>query len=224
MQCAECSYQLSPFDKECPRCKNLSMKGLKQGRFEPVELTFDDESQRIKPVLETIPVAIVEGAKAKCTNCSYSLETGWQVCPRCGANLGQAVLPTTPEMGRLTPNTEPMPQTVIEPPATLTLIPTTANSSTQTARVLVAVILLFIGVPGMIGSATMALSSPESDAVAIQKAGNKASGTTSDPIEYKAKEENAVEGDAANHTVGGVLFLFSSALCIPGVLLLSSHA
>jgi len=41
MQCPGCGYQLTPFDKDCPRCKNFAAKGLKAVKPEPVELNFE---------------------------------------------------------------------------------------------------------------------------------------------------------------------------------------
>ncbi len=41
MQCPDCGYQMTPFDKECPRCKNFASKGIKSVKPEPIELTID---------------------------------------------------------------------------------------------------------------------------------------------------------------------------------------
>ena len=133
MQCAECSYQLSPFDKECPRCKNISMKGQKPIKPEPVELVFDDEPQGATLVPDaapsaptpstSTPLAPAPSAKMKCAYCTSPVETGWLACPRCGANFGAPVPPRPLGAGYPAPNPQPM----TGPPTAPSYSPTTLS-------------------------------------------------------------------------------------------------
>ena len=56
MQCSDCGYQLTPFEKECPRCKNFASKGTKSVKSEPIELSFDAPTNNPltaeKPIVE----------------------------------------------------------------------------------------------------------------------------------------------------------------------------
>jgi len=56
MQCPECGYQLTPFDKDCPRCKNFASRGLKAVKPEPVELNFEATPTDTQPT----PTSIVD--------------------------------------------------------------------------------------------------------------------------------------------------------------------
>ena len=76
MQCSDCGYQLSPFDKDCPRCKVMSMKGTKPSTTPPIELNFDDHL-----------IDRIEETKLKCANCNNPLECGWLACPKCGTQF-----------------------------------------------------------------------------------------------------------------------------------------
>ena len=56
MQCPECGYQLTPFDRDCPRCKNFASKGLKAAKPEPVELNFEVPPADTQP----IPTSVID--------------------------------------------------------------------------------------------------------------------------------------------------------------------
>ena len=81
MQCSDCGYQLSPFDKDCPRCKVMSIKGTKPPTTPPIELNFDDHL-----------IDRIEETKLKCANCNNPLECGWLACPKCGTQFETPVL------------------------------------------------------------------------------------------------------------------------------------
>ena len=100
MQCSDCGYQLSPFDKDCPRCKVMSMKGTKPSTTPPIELNFDHHS-----------IDRIEKTKLKCANCSNSLECGWLACPKCGIQF-EAPVPL-PSSGK----SEAAPLSTIAPPS-----------------------------------------------------------------------------------------------------------
>jgi len=66
MQCPECGYQLTPFDKDCPRCRNFASKGLKAAKPEPIELNFEATPTDSQPT-PTI-VAYTEETSSRTTN------------------------------------------------------------------------------------------------------------------------------------------------------------
>ena len=54
MQCPECGYQLTPFDKDCPRCTNFAAKGLKSIKPERIDLNIDSTRDDTQPAVTTI--------------------------------------------------------------------------------------------------------------------------------------------------------------------------
>ena len=224
MQCSDCGYQLSPFDKDCPRCKTMSIKGTKPPTPPPIKLNFDDHL-----------IDRIEETKLKCANCNNPLECGWLACPKCGTQFEAPVPQLSPGKSEAASGpvgkqssfpsnshayaADPLGIAINQQSSSAQQVVTkddgnsSSGSSNRLARVLVSVALLFIGVPGVISGASMIFSTPAADSKANQDA--------ADPAAHHEVNQTTVEEiDKPIHTIGVCVFLLSSAFCIPGIILL----
>ncbi len=90
MNCPDCGFVLSPFDKSCPRCATFANKGrhpppLLSGPVRPETLA---EEMAAIPEIRPAPPATSDFA---CSNCGKTLAGGTRYCPNCGLAFGQEV-------------------------------------------------------------------------------------------------------------------------------------
>jgi len=221
----------------------MSIKGMKPSKTPPIELNFDDdpigriEERKLKCANCNNPL---ECGWLACPKCGMQFEASVpQLSPsKSAANSWSIGKQPDSHFDSQTHSVDPVGEAInrqrfsgqksrtkgkrmsAQKVATKDDGNSSSGSSNRLARVLVSVALLFIGIPGVIIGATLTFSNPAANSVSDQDTYNKIAGITNDPFEHDLNQESAIRHDNVGHKVGGVLLIVSSALCIPGMILL----